>query len=172
MTDQMTMVGRGKALTPTDYKTLEGQRIQALMAAVAALPGAALVATGPQGAPFFAAALVAVAASFMFWIFTDAIYHLSIVQPRAPEEWKRLIRAGYRYQWSCVGYGAASILLSMCGFAGIHAGIVGPWSVATGFILALAFFVAVLVHTIWASHERNQISAQARAASIANKAAA
>jgi hypothetical protein len=171
MTDQMTMVGRGKALTPTDYKTLEGQRIQGLMAAVAALPGAALVATGPHGAPFFAAALVAIAASFMFWILTDNIYHYSTVRPRDPGEWDRLVRAGFRYQWSCVGYGAASIMLSMFGFAGQHTGIVGPLSVATGFVLALGFFVIAISHVVWSSHERNQIGNQVRAAAQANRTA-
>jgi 4-hydroxybenzoate polyprenyltransferase len=165
----MTLVGQGRALTPTDYKTLEGQRIQALMAAVAALPGAALVASGPEGAPFFAAALVAISASFMFWILTDAIYHFSTVQPREPAEWNRILRAGHRYQWACTGYGGLSVLLSMIGFAGVHSGISGPWSVATGFLVALGFFAGVMAHVVWASHERNQIAAQTRAASAANR---
>ncbi|WP_461344460.1 hypothetical protein [Brevundimonas sp. GN22] len=169
MANQVTMVSGGKSVTPTDYKTLEGQRIQAVMAAVAALPGAALVATGPQGAPFFAGALIAIAASFMFWIYTDTIYHLSTIQPRQPSEWQRLIRAGYRYQGSCLAYGVASILLSLSGFAAHHTGLVGPWSVSTGFGLAFIFFVVCVGHVVWSSHERNQISAQARSASKANR---
>lgn len=159
------------AVTPTDYKTLEGQRIQALMAAVAALPGAALVASGSKGAPLFAAALVAIAGAFMCWIFTDGIYHFSTVPNRSQRDWARLLRAGYRYQWSTILYGAMSILLSISGFAGVHSGQTTTVSVAAGFWLALAFFGAVFVHICWCANERNQIGLEARAASIANAAA-
>lgn len=172
MTDQMTMVGRGKALTPTDYKTLEGQRIQALMAAVAALPGAALVASGSEGAPFFAAALMTVAAAFAFWIFTDALYNYSIVQPREEGEAKRMERSAYHFFWSNVGYMVASIALTMAGFAGVHSDIRLNISVAGGFGLTALLAVAVTLHVLWSAHERNHLGKLTRAASIANKAPA
>jgi hypothetical protein len=104
----------------------------------------------------------------MFWIFTDAIYSFSIIQPREPVEWSRLLRAGYRYQWGSIAYGAASIFLSMSGFAGIHSGIVAPLTVLHGFQLCGVLFVAVFGHVVWSAHERNQIGMEARAAAIAN----
>lgn len=172
MTEQVKPCGGGNAVTPTDYKTLEGQRIQGIMAAVAALPGAALVASGPAGAPFFALALGTVAAAFMFWIYTDGIYHFSTIQPRNEVEWSRLLRAGYRYQAFTVAYAAGSIFLTMSGFAAVHSGLRLPISVGTGFAIDMVLFAAVLGHVCWCLRERNAIGVEARAASLANRAAA
>lgn len=172
MTDQMTMVAQGVVLTPTDYKTLEGQRIQALMAAVAALPGAALVASGSSGAPFFAAALVTVAAAFAFWIFTDAVYSYFTVQPREERERKRMERSAYHFFWSNVGYMVASIALTMAGFAGVHSDIRLNVSVAGGFGLTALLAVAVTVHVLLSAHERNRLAQLTLDASQANKASA
>ena len=166
------MVGRGKAVTPTDYKTLEGQRIQALMAAVAALPGAALVASGSEGAPFFAAALVTVAAAFAFWIFTDALYNYFLVGPREGQLRLRMERSAYHFFWSNVGYLVASIGLTMAGFAGVHSDIRLNVSVAAGFGLTALLAVAVMAHVLWSAHDRNQLAKLTQAASIANKASA
>lgn len=170
MTYAMEQSRGEQRVTPTDYKTLEGQRIQALMGAIAALPGAALVASGPEGAPLFGAALITVAAAFMFWIFTDGIYHFSTIPNRTADEWARLLRAGYRYQRATILYGAASVFLSMAGFAGVHGGLSTGLSVTAGFLIDVVLFAVVLLHILWSVHERNQIGAQARAASIANAA--
>lgn len=155
-------------MTPTEYKTLEGQRIQAIMAAIAALPGAALVASEPQGAPFFAAALVTVAAAFMFWIYTDGIYHFSTVPNHTPDEWSRLLRVGGRYQWATLGYGALSIFLTMAGFAGVHSDIRVPLTVDEGFRVDGVLFLTVLAHVLWSSHERNSLATATRAVSLRN----
>ncbi len=167
----MELSGGEWGVTPTDYKTLEGQRIQALMAAVATIPGAALVASGPEGAPLFAAALIMIAASFMFWIFVDGVYHLSTIPNRDAKEWARLVGAGYRYQAGCVLYGAASIFLSMAGFAGVHSGWTTGVSVLVGFWFVLGLFAGVMLHILWSLNERNQLTLEARDASLANAAA-
>ncbi len=171
MDNRVTMVGGERALTPTDYKTLEGQRIQAVMAAVAALPGAALVASGPSGSPFFAAALVTVAASFAFWIFTDAIYHYSMVKPRSDLEWKQMMNASLHFFWAHVGYLIASIGLTMAGFAAVHSGIKTNVSVAAGFGVAALIAFVVAAHVIWSANLRNTLGQLTREASVANKVA-
>ena len=162
MTDAMKSSVSGASLTPPDDKTLEGQRIQGVLGAVAALPGAALVASGPEGAPLFALALVAVAASYVFWILTDAIvFHMQYAPRLSRDERFERMRVGYRYQWATVLYGAASILLTMAGFAGVHSGVTTSIDVGTGFGIVLLLAVFVFVHVAWSSHERNQLTATA-----------
>lgn len=171
MTGAVGSSAQGKRMTPTEYKNLEGQRIQAIMGAIAALPGAALVASKPEGAPLFAAALIAVAVAFLFWILTDAIYHFSTIPHQTPAEWARLMRAGYRYQWSTIGYAALSIVLTLAGFAGAHSDLRSPVTIEAGFGLAVVFFVAALLHALWSVDERNKINVASRAVSLRNLAA-
>lgn len=158
----------GALMTPTEYKSLEGQRIQAVLGAVAALPGAALVASGAEGAPMFAAGLIAVAAAFMCWIYTDGVYHCSLVPNQTEAEWDRLLRAGYRYQWGTFGYGALSIVLTLSGFAGVHSELRSPLTVGQGFMVDAIFATVVVVHIFWSANERNKIMAATRAVSIRN----
>lgn len=147
----------GGNVTPKEYKEIEGQRIAPVLGAIAALPAAALIALGPSGAPLFALAIGFAAVSYVFWILQDAIYHASCLEVCNASEYKRLSRDAYHFQAGNVLYAAASVLLSIAGFAGHHSMLRVPVSVETGFILSLLMFMLVCLHVWFSVVERNAI---------------
>lgn len=154
----------GGIVTPKEYKEIEGQRVAPVLGAIAALPAAALIALGPEGAPLFALAIGFAAASYVFWILQDAMYHASCLEVCNADEYRRLSRDAYHFQGANVLYAAASVLLSMAGFAGQHSTLRGPISVEIGFVVSLTAFLLVCVH-IWLSVlERNAIDRMIEAA--------
>jgi hypothetical protein len=148
-----------------EWKELEGQRIGAALGAVGALPAAALVVgkeVGPAS-PFFALALVAVVAAYLFWMFTDSIYHLSMA-PIDEDELLLMRRRGTPLSYACFGYGAASLLLSLFGLAAMHAGLRTTISVSDGFIVVFSVSIVILVHCFLGMRTKNQLWHVARAA--------
>ena len=148
---------RESAVTPAESKTIEGQRLTALFGAVAALPAAALVAKGPEGAPLFVMAITCVVAAYMFWMFTDDVYEASITIRPGDPEFPALKRVGYRFQWATFAYGGGSILMTLFGFAGIHSKLRGPLSVEQGFIAVGVAAVLVAAQVGWSMHVRNRL---------------
>lgn len=147
-------------VTPGDLKEMEGRRLLALMAAMGALPGGALLTLGPSGAPLFAAALVALIGAYMFWLFTDGVYYYSQFAPvLTPDETTQLHRSGYRYQATNFAYAAASVLLSLLGMVAEHGGVRLPIAVATGMGLAVAGALGVAVH-VWIGMQRRNALAR------------
>ena len=151
------------AVTPTESKTLEGQRLTALFGGIATLPAAALVAKGAAGAPLFVMAICFVVAAYMFWIFTDDVYEASITIRPGDPEYPALERLGYRYQWACFGYAAGSILMTLIGFAGVHSKLRTPISVEAGFIIVAVLALVVTANVGWSMHVRNGLVMVVRA---------
>lgn len=145
-------------VTPAESKSIEGQRLTALFGATGALPGAALVASGAEGAPLFILAICAVAAAYMFWMFTDDTYEASItIRPKDPE-WGRVSALGYFYQWSTFGYGAFSIALTLIGFAGVHSKLRSGISVEAGFVVSFIVALGMVAHVGVSMHLRNKLT--------------
>ena len=130
------------SMTPLEWKQLEGSRILAGMAAVAALPGAGLVTGTQAGAPFFAAALASVAMAYLLWLCTDAVYYLSVQlgDRGLLEEWRpRLLRVGAPFQIGTLAFASLTVVLTLAGFGGERTAIRGPLSAEQGYIAALCF---------------------------------
>ena len=150
-----------------EYKSMEGQRIGAALGAIGALPAAALVLgreVGPA-APFFALALLCIVAAYLFWLYTDGVYHLSAA-PLDVEEMSLLMRRGYHFQYACFGYGAASLLLTLSGVAAMHSGIHTPVPIWAGFVIVLILAVIVLTHCAISQLLRNRLFDVARQAVV------
>lgn len=145
----------GGIVTPKEYKEIEGQRVAPVLGAIAALPAAALIGLGASGAPLFALAIGFAAASYVFWILQDAMYHASCLEVCNAGEYRRLARDAYHFQGGNVLYAAASVFLSMSGFAAQHSTLRTSISVEAGFVIALVTFFFVCLH-VWGSVvERN-----------------
>lgn len=139
-------------VTDFEWKQLEGQRIMPVLGAVAALPGAALIAAGPAGAPLFCAALVMIAAAYIFWLFTDGIYELTVhakALENRMELVKRWLGRGFHFQLMMVLYGAGSVICTVAGMAGEHSSLRVPVTTEQGFLLMGALMAVVLVHVLW-----------------------
>lgn len=147
----------GGIVTPKEYKEIEGQRVAPVLGAIAALPAAALIGLDSPGAPLFALAIGFAAASYVFWILQDAMYHASCLEVCNADEYARLARDAYHFQAGNVLYAGASVMLSMAGFAGQHSTLRTSISVETGFVVALVTFLMVCVHIGIAVVERNAI---------------
>ena len=135
-------------MTDAEFKQAEGQRILAGLGAIAALPGAGLVTGTGAGAPLFAAALCCVALAYLFWLYTDGVYALSVHLKRrgALGEWRsRLLAVGIPFQAITLIAAVATVLLTLCGFAGERAGMAFPISAQTGFVIALGWGVVCAV---------------------------
>lgn len=135
-------------MTDAEFKQAEGQRILAGLGAIAALPGAGLVTGTGAGAPLFAAALCCVALAYLFWLYTDGVYALSVHLKRRGEliAWRsRLLAVGIPFQVITLLSAVATVLLTLCGFAGERAGITLPISAQTGFAIALGWGVVCAV---------------------------
>lgn len=148
-----------------EYKSMEGQRIGAALGAIGALPAAALVLgkeVGPA-APFFALALVGIVAAYLFWLYTDGVYHLSSA-PLNEQETLVLKRLGYHFQHACFAYGAMSLLLTLFGVAAVHSGIHTPIPIWAGFAVVLILAIAVLTHCGIAQLLRNRLFGVAQGA--------
>jgi len=129
-------------MTDAEFKQAEGQRILAGLGAIAALPGAGLVTGTGAGAPLFAAALCCVALAYLFWLYTDGVYALSVHLKRraALGAWRsRLLAVGIPFQVTTLIMAILTVLLTLCGYAGERAGIALPIDVKTGFALALGW---------------------------------
>lgn len=154
-----------------EWKTLEGQRIGAALGAVGALPAAALVIgreVGPAS-PFFALALVAVVAAYLFWMFTDSIYHLTMT-PLNQEELLLMQRRGMPLSYACFGYGAGSLLLSLVGIAAMYSGVTTGVPIWEGFVIVVGLAIGILVHCFSGMRLKNQLWHVARAAVLRSRA--
>ena len=142
-----------------DMQDAEAARIGPLLGAIATVPAGALVVgrDASAGAPLFAIALAFIAASYVAWICTDGINEHTVKLGAGPLS-DKLFAGATHCSWSCVGYGAASLLASIMGFVGMHSTIRTPLSVEAGFGLALALSLGVVAHTIWTFQLRNQLS--------------
>jgi len=153
-------------MTDAEFKQAEGQRIIAGLGAIAALPGAGLVTGTGAGAPLFAAALCCVALAYLFWLFTDGVYALSVKLKQAGvlSDWmKRLLQPGRPFQLITLLSAAATVLLTLCGFAGERAGIALPISAQTGFALALGWGVLCAALSLWGYVALERLRAEVRA---------
>ena len=145
-------------LVSLEYKAMEGQRIQAVLAAVGALPAAALV-LGKEvssGAPFFALALVTTTAAYLFWLYVDGVYYLTMA-PLEREEREFMARRGYHFQHACFAYGSSSLLLSLYGLAAVHSGLTTSIPVWVGFVVTLVLALAILLHCAVCQLIRNKL---------------
>ncbi|WP_430430222.1 hypothetical protein [Oceanicaulis sp.] len=153
-------------MTDAEFKQAEGQRILAGLGAIAALPGAGLVTGTGAGAPLFAAALCCVALAYLFWLYTDGVYALSVKLKQAGvlSAWMgRLLRPGRPFQVITLLSAVANVLLTLCGFAGERAGIALPISAQTGFALALGWAGVCAVLALWGYVAMERLRAEVRA---------
>lgn len=151
-------------MTPREYKEIEGARIAPVLGAIAAVPLAGLISLKAPGAPLFALALGLSAAAYVFWMLADAMYHASCLKVCEGGEYARLRRDAYHFQYGTVGYGAASIFLSMLGFAGHHSTLRLPITVEAGFAIGIGLYAVVIVHVVWSVRERWAIDDMVEAA--------
>ena len=156
---------QGDFVTPAEMKTLEGQRIMAAMAALGALPAAALVAAkAPVGAPLFCLAIVAVLAGYVFWINTDGIYAASTYGKRLSADLRaEMLRVGTGYSYSVLGYCAVSMLATFGGFAAQFSKLRAPMTIEDGFLLAGALSIVGLLHVVWSVIKLNELRTKTRA---------
>ncbi len=147
-------------MNDSEWKQLEGQRIMAALGGIAAIPGAGLIYLGAAGAPLFAAALVLVAGAYVCWLFTDNIYHLSVlVRDRGKLRLflPAMMTLGVPLSLSTILYGAASLLCTILGMIGAH----GAWRVAVtvdvGLVITLAIGLAMLAHVLTAHRRLNRL---------------
>ena len=139
-------------MTDAEFKQAEGQRILAGLGAITALPGAGLVTGTGAGAPLFAAALCCVALAYLFWLYTDGVYALSVHLKRraALGAWRsRLLAVGIPFQAITLGAVIATVLLTLCGFAGERAGIALPITAQAGFAVALGWGGVCAALSVW-----------------------
>ncbi len=144
--------GRVTLVNDYEWKQLEGQRIMPVLGAMAAVPGAAIIAASPAGAPLFCAALMLIAAAYVFWLFTDGIYHLTVHAHKLPEYpalLKRWMPRGLHYQLMTVLYGAGSVICTVAGFAGQYSALRTPLSVEQGFLALIPLSALILSHVLW-----------------------
>ena len=148
-----------------EYKAMEGQRIGAVLGAIGALPAAALVLgeeVGP-GAPFLALALACVVAAYLFWLYTDGVYHLTSA-PLNEGERAGMERIGYHFQHACFGYGVTSLLLTLFGVAAVHSGVYSTIPIWAGFLVVLVFALGIVAHCAVSQLLRNRLLDVARGA--------
>jgi len=147
-------------MNDSEWKQLEGQRIMAALGGIAAIPGAGLIYLGPAGAPLFAAALVLVAGAYVSWLFTDNIYHLSVlVRDRGKIRLflPAMMSLGTPLQMSTILYGAASLLCSIAGMIGAHGAWRVPVSVDVGLVITLIMALAMVAHVLTAHRALNRL---------------
>jgi hypothetical protein len=142
-----------------EYKQMEAARIQPLLGAVGALPGAALVlgSEAHSAAPLFVSALTFIAAAYLFWMCTDAVFGMQYDNAVAGEEAlaAHQERVGYYMSWATLLYGIVSLGCSIAGLAAMHSTLRLPISIDHGFIIAVAIFVVVAGHCVSAVALRN-----------------
>lgn len=150
------------------HKAHEGARLQALFAAIGALPAGALVLGSDvsPGAPLFCSALLVLFASYMFWGYTDAVYQADSLQVLTEEERVGVARLGYQYQAACFAYGIAAVAMTFCGFGAIYSRIRTPITVDHGFYALVPLSIAVALHVLAASSSRNQMIEDVRSAAL------
>jgi hypothetical protein len=138
-------------------KTQEGTRLLALFGALGAVPAGALVlgAESAPGAPLFCLALLGVFAGYMFWGYTDAVYHIDTLLILDGEELEKLHRDGYRWQRACIAYGIITVSCTFAGFAAVYSDLRTPFSVSVGFLAIVPATALSAIHIIRASTERN-----------------
>jgi hypothetical protein len=147
-------------MNDSEWKQLEGQRIMAALGGIAAIPGAGLIYLGAAGAPLFAAALVLVAGAYVCWLFTDNIYHLSVlVRDRGKLRLflPAMMTLGVPLSLSTILYGAASLLCTIAGFIGAHGSWRVPVSVDVGLVVALGIGLAMLAHLLTVYRTLNRL---------------
>jgi|GEM_PF-2410970 len=147
-------------MNDTEWKQLEGQRIMAALGGIAALPGAALISLGPAGAPLFATALVLVAGAYVCWLFTDNIYHLSVlVRDRGKIRLflPAMMSLGTPLQMSTILYGAGSLVCTIAGMIGAHGAWRVPVSVDVGLVITLGIALAMLAHVLTMHRRLNRL---------------
>ena len=147
-----------------EFKELEAARIQPLLGAISALPGAALVFSGDgasSGAPLFVLALVLIAAAYLSWMCSDAVFsvHWDNQEAGDYERASELETIGYYLGWATVAYGIASLTVTAFGFAAVHSTLRLPISVDLGFIITLCVSALVIAHMVHSVHLRNQSDA-------------
>lgn len=169
MVDNRTLTLAEAITINASHKAHEGARLQALFGALGALPAGALVLGSEvaAGAPLFCTALLGIFAAYMFWGYTDAIYHADSLQVLDEATRPSVVRAGYRYQLACFAYGILGVGCTFCGFAAINSTIRSPISVNDGFWTLAALAAIVAAHVIWSSQERNRIIEKTRELSLA-----
>lgn len=166
-------------MNETEYKELEGQRIQQVLGAVGALPAAMLVfGDGPgasaAGAPLFATAIALSVAALMHWNYTDAAYHLDCIDHSVArghqdilDNWRNDVeKAGRRYQGSTYFYGISSLLCSIAGVAAVYSSIRFSLSAELGFWLAGIVAMATCAEIVVAGNRRNLLVERSREISI------
>lgn len=68
----------GSEMTPTEYKALEGNKIQPMLGALAAVASGGLFSFGASSAPFFLLAALAVPVSYVFWLGVDNYFLMQL----------------------------------------------------------------------------------------------
>lgn len=144
-------------MTPAEFKSQEGSRLQALHGALGTLPALALVFASDitqvaPGAPFFTAAIILVIGSYVHWNSTDTIFWLTIKRwivgtddecSVADDYRERLIRSGGYHVVMNHVYAIATLVCCVAGFAGVYSSIRLGVSAEVGF-LAVGFLLIVV----------------------------
>lgn len=141
-------------------KDLEGKRIQPLIAAVGALPAAALVFSNSnvaEGAPLFVAAIVFFVGTYFMWMCADAVVSICDFAMRNNEAKRaqHALRVGAYMSWATFAYGLASLAMTCLGFVAVFSSLTFGVSIEAGFRVCLAIFLLVGFHLGHALHLRN-----------------
>lgn len=169
MVGNLQPLSRAEAISiAAQHKAHEGTRLQALFGALGALPAGALIlgSEAAAGAPLFCGALLAIFAAYMFWGYTDTVYHCDSLQIFAEEDRPKLVRVAKHYQLACFGYGISGVACTFAGFAAVNSTIRSPISVSAGFWLLAPLAVIVAAHVVASSQERDKLIETARATSL------
>lgn len=141
---------------------MEGGRIQPLLGAISALPGAALVLgkDASAGAPLLVVALGFAAAAYIFWMCTDSVFALEYDYASASQELEaqQAAKVGTYMSWATFYYGGASLICTVSAFAAIHSSLRTSLSVEVGFMVGIVTIVAAIGHCTHAIHVRNRLT--------------
>ena len=145
-----------------DFKEMEAGRIQPLLGAISALPGAALVLgkDASAGAPLLIVALAFAAAAYVFWVCSDSVFaqHYDYDCAGQRTEAEKTANGGRDLSWATFGYGSASLLCTALAFAAIHSTLRTPLSVEAGFVVAMVTIFGTIYHCVHAIKKRDALT--------------
>jgi hypothetical protein len=136
-------------MTPADFKALEGEKIQPLLGAIAALGAGGLLSLGADGAPFFLLSVTSIVGAYCFWLGVDNHYFTQIETKGIRHGillWKVLVRQATQSQIYMIFYIMVSIVSLILGFYGAYGTIKLSVSIDVGFAISGLLILAGLGH--------------------------
>ncbi|MGJ3232693.1 MAG: hypothetical protein ACFE0P_12950 [Oceanicaulis sp.] len=141
------------------YKALESSKIQPLLGGLAAVASAGLFSFDAASAPFFLLAVLAVPASYAFWLGVDNYVLTQVDAKTLGVETHRagLIRGAKRCQNWMVAYAVLSIASIAIGAYAHFGTLQTKVSVDLGFFIVFGIAFAAVAHAVLSIRERRQL---------------